>query len=446
MPDGVISAQIQQIISGHVCALLFAYSQGTWPRGEFMYLERRRAFPRIHAAKAVLPLLGPAFVTAIAYVDPGNFATNLAAGSHYGYLLVWVVVASNLMAVLVQYLSAKTGIASGLSLPALCRQQFPRPAVRFLWVQAEMVAIATDVAEVVGGAIALKLLFDLPLVAGGVITAAVAFALLGLKTRGHQPFEAAITGLLGVILVGFVYNVLRGSPEPLAIASGLTPRFDGSDSILLASGMLGATVMPHAIYLHSSLTADRFKATTDFQRKRILRGQRTDVLTAMTVAGVMNLALLVIAASVLGPHGGDSIEKAHATLGQVTGQGTALAFAVALLASGFAASSVGTLSGQIVMEGFLQRQIPLPLRRLASLLPALLILLIGTDPTKALVASQVVLSFGIPFALVPLVLFTRRADIMGNLRNHRLTTAAASGIAAVIIVLNISLVVLTVRS
>lgn len=411
-----------------------------------MYLERRRVFSRVPSINGGLTFLGPAFVTAIAYVDPGNFATNLAAGSHYGYLLVWVVVASNLMAVLIQYLSAKTGIASGLSLPALCRQQFPRPAVRLLWLQAELVAIATDVAEVVGGAIALKLLFDLPLLTGGVITAVVAFALLGLKSRGHKPFEAAITGLLGVILVGFVYNVLRGSPEPLSIASGLAPRFDGADSVLLASGMLGATVMPHAIYLHSSLTAGRFKARTDAQRKTVLRGQRVDVLAAMTVAGVMNLALLVIAATTLGGDGGDSIEKAHATLGAVTGQGTALLFAIALLASGFAASSVGTLSGQVVMEGFLRRQIPLPLRRLASLLPALLILLIGTDPTQALVASQVVLSFGIPFALVPLVMFTRRADIMGSLRNRRLTTVAASAIAAVIIVLNISLIVLTFGS
>jgi manganese transport protein len=410
-----------------------------------MYQERRRVLSPT-PARAALGLLGPAFVTAIAYVDPGNFATNLAAGSHYGYLLVWVVVVSNLMAVLIQYLSAKTGIATGLSLPALCRQEFPRSTVRALWVQAELVAIATDVAEVVGGALALKLLFDLPLLVGGVITAVVAFALLGLKSRGHKPFEAAITGLLGVILIGFVYNVLRGSPEPLAIAGGLAPRFDGADSVLLASGMLGATVMPHAIYLHSSLTAGRFKVSGERQRKAVLRGQRIDVATAMTVAGLMNLALLVIAASVLGPHGGDSIEKAHAVLGSVSGQASALLFAIALLASGFAASSVGTLSGQIVMEGFLQRQIPLVLRRLASLLPALLILVVGTDPTKALVGSQVVLSFGIPFALVPLVLFTRRGDIMGSLRNHPATTAVASAIAAVIIVLNVSLVVLTFRS
>ena len=408
-----------------------------------MYQERRPGVTRLLPTSRALPLLGPAFVTAIAYVDPGNFATNLAAGSRYGYLLVWVVVVSNVMAVLIQYLSAKTGIASGLSLPALCRREFPRPLVRLLWVQAELVAIATDVAEIVGGAIALKLLFDIPLLTGGVITAVVAFALLGLKSRGHKPFEAAITGMLGVILIGFVYSLLADAPDPLAIAGGLQPRFDGIDSVLLASGMLGATVMPHAIYLHSSLTAGRFRATDDAQRKVILRGQRIDVVSAMTVAGLMNLALLVIAANVLGNGEGESIERAHEVFGVVSGEGTALLFAIALLASGFAASSVGTLSGQIVMEGFLKRQIPLVLRRLASLLPALLILLAGADPTKTLVASQVVLSFGIPFALVPLVMFTRRADIMGGLRNRRLTTAAAAIVAAVIIVLNLSLVVLT---
>lgn len=412
-----------------------------------MYQEARRGVASsMRSVSATVPLLGPAFVTAIAYVDPGNFATNLAAGSRYGYLLVWVVVVSNLMAVLIQYLSAKTGIATGLSLPALCRQEFPRPVVRVLWAQAELVAIATDVAEVVGGAIALKLLFDLPLPVGGVITAVVAFALLGLKSRGHRPFEAAIIGLLAVVLIGFLYNVLRGSPEPLAIVGGLEPRFEGTDSVLLASGMLGATVMPHAIYLHSSLTAGRFTASTDAQRKALLGGQRLDVAAAMTLAGLMNLALLVIAASVLSGKAGESIEAAHATLGQVTGQGAALLFALALLASGFAASSVGTLSGQVVMEGFLRRQIPLPLRRLATLLPALLILALGADPTKTLVVSQVILSFGIPFALVPLVLFTRRENIMGNLRNHRLTTATATVVAAVIIVLNVSLVVLTLST
>lgn len=408
-----------------------------------MFQERRRFLSRPHArVTGPLPLLGPAFVTAIAYVDPGNFATNLSAGSTYGYLLVWVVVASNLMAMLIQYLSAKSGIATGQSLPALCRRELPRRVNRGLWVQAELVAIATDIAEVVGGAIALKLLFDLPLLVGGTITAVVAFALLGLKSRGHRPFEAAITGLLAVILVGFVYNVLRGGPEPLSVVSGLQPQFDGSGSVLLAAGMLGATVMPHAIYLHSSLTTGRYVTTTEPQRLGLLRSQRIDVVTAMTVAGLMNLALLVIAASTLSGRG-DTIEGAHTALGSTLGPGTALLFALALLASGFAASSVGTLSGQIVMEGFIRRRIPITARRLITLAPALVVLGIGVDPTQALVVSQVVLSFGIPFALVPLIMFTRRRDIMGALVNRRVTTYAAGGAAAVIIALNVALIGLT---
>lgn len=410
-----------------------------------MFQERRRIRPRA-LVSGPLPLLGPAFVTAVAYVDPGNFATNISAGSTYGYLLVWVVIVSNVMAMLIQYLSAKTGIATGMSLPALCRERLPRPVVRGLWVQAEVVAIATDLAEVVGGAIALKLLFDLPLVVGGLITACVAFALLGLKSRGHRPFEAAITGMLGVILVGFIYDIVRSGLEPLAIAQGTMPRFEGPDSVMLAAGMLGATVMPHAIYLHSSLTSDRYVTTTEAHRHSLLRSQRTDVLLAMSIAGVMNLALVVIAASVLadGP-AVTTIEGAHAGLSATLGPGTALLFALGLLASGFAASSVGTLSGQIVMEGFLRRRIPLVARRLITLAPAVLILAIGVDPTRALVTSQVVLSFGIPFALVPLVAFTRRADIMGSLVNKRATTAAAWAAALVIIALNLTLIVLTFR-
>ncbi|MEO5852703.1 MAG: Nramp family divalent metal transporter [Nocardioides sp.] len=403
--------------------------------------ERPRALVR-----GPLPLLGPAFVTAIAYVDPGNFATNITAGATYGYLLVWVVLASNLMAMLIQYLSAKAGIATGMSLPALCRAHFPRPVTRGLWFQAEGVAIATDLAEVVGGAIALKLLFDLPLLVGGLITAVVAFALLTLQTRGHRPFEAAITGMLTVILVGFAYDVFRSGLQPLALAQGTIPRFEGSDSVLLAAGMLGATVMPHAIYLHSALTSDRYVTTTEAQRRGLLRSQRTDVVAAMTVAGLMNLALLVIAASALGGVGGiETLEQAHAGLGDALGSGAALFFACALLASGFAASSVGTLSGQVVMEGFLRRRIPLVVRRVVTLAPALVVLALGVDPTKALVLSQVVLSFGIPFALVPLVMFTRRRDIMGGLVNRRVTTAAGIVVAGVIIVLNVVLIVLTFR-
>ena len=404
--------------------------------------DRARTRARV---RGPLPLLGPAFVTAIAYVDPGNFATNLTAGSTYGYLLVWVVVVSNLMAMLIQYLSAKAGIATGKSLPALCREHFPRPVTRGLWVQGEAVSIATDLAEVVGGAIALKLLFDLPLVAGGLITAGVAFSLLLVQGRGHRPFETVIAGLLLVILVGFLYDVARSGVQPLAIASGTVPRFEGSDSVLLAAGMLGATVMPHAIYLHGDLTSKRYVRTTESQRVALLSSQRTDVVVAMTVAGLMNLALLVVAAGVLrgGPEPVDTIEGAHAGLGTTLGPAAALFFALALLASGFASSSVGTVAGQVVMEGYLRRQVPLTVRRLVTLVPAVLVLAVGIDPTRALVVSQVVLSFGIPFALVPLIMFTRRPDVMGALVNRRATTRAAVAVAAVVIALNVVLVHLT---
>ncbi|WP_232677408.1 Nramp family divalent metal transporter [Nocardioides sp. R-C-SC26] len=408
--------------------------------------RRPRASQRRPQARRTLPLLGPAFVTAIAYVDPGNFATNITAGSVYGYLLVWVVVASNLMAMLIQYLSAKAGIATGESLPALCRRHFPRPVTRGLWLQGELVAIATDVAEVIGGAIALSLLFDLPLLLGGVITSVVAFGLLTLQGRGHRPFEIAITGLLAVILLGFAVAVLRSGFDPPALMSGTVPRFEGADSVLLAAGMLGATVMPHAIYLHGALTAQRYQSVRDGDRTRLLASQRVDVVTAMTVAGLMNLSLLVVAAAVFG--GGtdvDTIEGAHAALGTTLGRDVALLFALALLASGFAASSVGTLSGQIVMEGYLRRQIPLAARRLVTILPALVVLAVGMDPTRALVLSQVVLSFGIPFALIPLALFTQRRDVMGVWVNRRSTSLLAWLVVGVIVALNAVLLGLTLR-
>ena len=392
-----------------------------------------------------LPLLGPAFVAAIAYVDPGNFATNITAGSTYGYLLVWVVVASNLMAMLIQYLAAKAGIATGASLPELCRERFPRPVVRGLWAQAEVVAIATDLAEVLGGALALNLLFGIPLLAGGILTAVVAFALLALQTRGHRPFETAITGLLAVILLGFVYNAVAGGVDAGGIASGLVPAFDGADSLLLATGMLGATVMPHVIWVHGALTQGRYVRDTEEQRQALLHSQRVDVVLAMAIAGLVNLAMLVIAARVLtgGAEPVESIEAAHAGLGEALGAGAALCFALALLASGFAASSVGTYAGQVVMQGFLRRTIPLLVRRLVTLAPALVVLAVGMDPTRALVLSQVVLSFGIPFALVPLVLLTRRRDVMGGLVNRPVTTGAAAVVAALIIALNAVLLWLT---
>ncbi len=391
------------------------------------------------------PLLGPAFVAAIAYIDPGNFATNITAGSTFGYLLVWVVVLSNLMAMFIQYLSAKAGIATGKNLPELCRENFHPHVTRGLWLQAEIVAIATDLAEVLGGAIALQLLFGLPLLAGGVITAAVAFGLLGVQSRGVRQFEVIITGMLLVVLLGFLYSVFLGGVDPGGVVTGLRPRFDGTDSVLLATGMMGATIMPHVIYVHGALTQNRYVRATEEQRQGLLRSQRIDVVTAMSVAGVVNLAMLVVAAQVLSKLQPPvtSIEQAHDGLAAALGPTAALLFALALLASGLAASGVGTLSGQVVMQGFLRKRIPLVVRRLVTLAPALVVIAIGEDPTKALVISQVVLSFGIPFALIPLVLLTRKRDVMGGLVNSRRTTLVAIAVATVISCLNVTLIVLT---
>jgi manganese transport protein len=392
---------------------------------------------------ARLALIGPAFVACIAYVDPGNFATNIAGGSKYGYMLLWVLLGANLMAMLIQNLSAKIGIATGKNLPELCREHFPRPVTWGLWVQAELIAMATDLAEFVGAAIALNLLFGIPLLPSGLITAVAAFAILGLQNRGYRRFELAIIGFLGVILLGFLYDTLRIGFDAGEAAKGFVPNFDGSDSILLATGILGATVMPHVIYLHSALTQDRVKATDDAERRVLLRFTRIDVTIAMTLAGLINMSMLVIAASLFFGNGPDvdTIEKAHAGFKDLVGPSAAIAFALALLASGFASSSVGTYAGQVVMQGFIARAVPLAVRRAVTMTPALIVLAIGVDPSNALVISQVVLSFGIPFALVPLVLLTRRKDIMGALVNRKVTTVVAGVVAAVISALNIFLLV-----
>ncbi len=401
-------------------------------------LQRQRERGRLRYR---LALLGPAFVASVAYVDPGNFATNISGGAKYGYLLLWVIVAANLMAMLIQYLSAKVGIATGRNLPELCRERFPRPAAWGLWVQAELIAMATDLAEFVGAAIALNLLFGVPLFVSGLITAVVAFGILALQARGYRRFETAITGLLGVILLGFLYNTLKVGPDASGVLSGLVPGFSGTESILLATGILGATVMPHVIYLHSALTQDRIRPRDDAERRELLRFQRIDVVIAMGIAGVVNMAMLTIAAALF--HGSglqvESIEEAHAGFTALVGSGAALAFGLALLASGLASSSVGTYAGQVVMQGFIARTIPLAVRRLVTMLPALVVLAIGLDPTRSLVISQVVLSFGIPFALVPLLLLTRSREVMGALANRRATTLAASVVAALIIALNLFL-------
>jgi manganese transport protein len=399
--------------------------------------------------RGIAAMLGPAFVAAVAYVDPGNFATNLTAGAQFGYGLAWVVVVANLMAMLVQYLSAKVGVATGQDLPQLCREHLPRAVSRGLWVQAELVAMATDLAEFVGAAIGLNLLFGMPLLAAGLVTAVVAFGILALDQRGYRRFELAIAALLGLVLLGFAYDLVAVGVRPSAIAAGLTPSLGGHGALLLVAGIIGATVMPHVVYLHSALTKSRVSCRDDAERREVMRFQRIDVIIALGAAGLINLAMLFVAASLFSRHGappGGSIEAAHADLAKMVGGGAALAFAVALLASGLSSSSVGTYAGQVVMQGFVGRRIPVYLRRGITMLPALVVLALGLPPTGSLVISQVVLSFGIPFALVPLVMLTRRADIMGPLANHRATTAAAAGIAGLIIVLNGYLLWLTFLS
>lgn len=404
--------------------------------------------PKLERARAGSLLLGPAFVAAIAYVDPGNVASNISAGAQFGYLLVWVIVSANVMAGLVQFLSAKLGLVTGMSLPETVRERSSRPVRLAYWCQAELVAIATDLAEVVGGAIALYLLFDLPMLIGGVITGAVSMCLLLVQDkRGQRPFERVITGLLAVIAIGFVTSVVVAPPSPSGIVGGLVPKFDGSESVLIAAAMLGATVMPHAVYLHSGLARDRHgHPAAGPIRRRLLRATRVDVGLAMLLAGAVNMSMLLLAATTLRDREGvDSIEGAHAAIGDTLGPVVALLFALGLLASGLASTSVGAYAGAMIMQGLLKKRIPLLVRRLVTLIPALIILAIGIDPSRALVVSQVVLSFGIPFALIPLVRFTSNRELMGDDINHRVTTALAWLVAAVIIVLNVALVYLTIK-
>jgi manganese transport protein len=400
--------------------------------------------PRRTTARSLTLMLGPAFVAAVAYVDPGNFATNFSAGARLGYALVWVVVLSNLIAMLVQYESAKLGVATGRDLPEVCREQFPRAVTRGLWVQAELVTMATDVAEFVGAAVGLNLLFGIPMFPAGLITAVVAFGVLELSRRGHRPFELAIAGLLGIVLLGLVYDLLVVGTDASGVASGLVPGFGDAEAVVLAAGIVGATVMPHVIYLHSALTKSRNLRRDDDERRAVLRYFRIDVVLALSVAGLVNLAMVCVAASLFGGEGGadvDGIVGAHDELGRLAGGGAALVFAVALLASGLSSSSVGTYAGQVVMQGFLRRRIPLFLRRALTMLPALLILALGLPVTASLIVSQVVLSFGIPFALIPLSMLTARRDVMGALVNRRSTSWAMWLVTAAISALNIYLIV-----
>jgi manganese transport protein len=392
--------------------------------------------------RATLAMLGPAFVASIAYVDPGNFATNLQGGAKFGFMLLWVVVLANLMAMLIQYLSAKLGIVTGRNLPESFRAHYPRWTSRAMWVQAEIISMSTDIAEFLGAALALNLLFHVPLVIAGVMTGFIAFGLLELRVHGYRRFEIAITGLLGLIFLGFIYETFKIGPSASGVASGLVPHLAGSESLYLAVGIIGATVMPHAIYLHSALTQDRMPLRDDRERARVLRFERTDVIIALGIAGLINLSMLAVAAQLFhtsGLTGIDTIQGAHAGFANLVGGGAALAFAIALLASGASSSSVGTYAGQVVMAGFINVRISLYVRRIVTMVPALVVLALGVNPTDALVLSQVVLSFGIPLALIPLVILTSRRDVMGVHVNRLHTKALAWGCAVLITGLNLFL-------
>jgi manganese transport protein len=394
-------------------------------------------------ARATLAMLGPAFVASVAYVDPGNFATNVQAGAKFGYGLLWVVLLANLIAMLIQYLSAKLGIATDRTLPELCRDRFPRWTSWGLWIQAEVMAMATDVAEFLGAALGLNLLFGVPMLVAGAITGVIAFGILELQRRGHRGFELAIAALLAIVFAGFLYETLRIGPSAHDTLNGLIPGFGGSGAIYLAVGIVGATVMPHVIYLHSALTKGRMPLHSDAERRRVLHFERIDVLIALGLAGVINLAMLAVAAKLFhvpGLAGTDTIQGAHAELGRLVGGGAAIAFAVALLASGSSSSSVGTYAGQIVMAGFVNIRVPVLVRRAVTMIPALVILSLGVSPTGALVLSQVVLSFGIPFALVPLVVLTSKREVMGVHVNGRAMIVGAYAIAVLITVMNALLI------
>jgi manganese transport protein len=391
----------------------------------------------------IWPFLGPAFIAAVAYIDPGNFATNIAGGAKFGYLLLWVVLSANLIAMLVQTQSAKLGIATGKNLAELCRERFSRRTSIGLWLQAELVAMATDIAEVVGAALGLNLLFGIPLFPAGIIAGIGAFAILALQQQGYRRLEAGITVLVGVVVASFVYELFDASPEASEIGKHLfVPGFEGTESILLATGIIGATVMPHVVYLHSALTQRRIVGRDDAEKKRILGFEKVDVVIALSLAGLVNLSMMIVAAALFhtsGLTGVDSIDGAYDGLQQLVSGRAAMVFGIALLASGFASSSVGTMAGQVVMQGFIRRRIPIFVRRAVTLAPALLVLAIGVDPTDALVGSQVVLSFGIPFALVPLLIIASKREVMGDLVNPRWLSALAGVLAGLIIALNVFL-------
>ena len=396
----------------------------------------------------LLPFMGPAIIASIAYVDPGNFATNIQGGAQFGYLLMWVIVVSNLMAILIQSMAAKLGIATGKNLAEHCRDQFPRWLSLFMWVVMEIVVIATDLAEFIGAAVGFNLLFGVPLWLAGIITAVVTFLILGLERYGFRPLEAVITAFVSVISICYLIETILDRPDlAQVIHYSLVPHLAGSHSVYLAAAILGATLMPHAIYLHSALTQNRIVVKDPGLLKRLFRFEVMDVLIAMGIASLVNMAMLIMAASTFynsGLHEVGSLQQAYLTLQPLLGPLAGGVFAFSLLASGLSSASVGTMSGQVVMQGFLKREIPAWIQRLITIIPALLVIWIGLDPTQTLVLSQALLSFGLPFTIIPLILFTSRRDLMGGLVNRRFTTWLAVLVAGLILILNFYLILQTV--
>lgn len=398
--------------------------------------------------RATLSILGPAFVASVAYVDPGNFATNFQAGSEHGYLLVWVIIAANLMAMLIQYVTSKLGLYTKKSLPEVCREVFPHHFNAFMWVQSEIIAMATDLAEFTGAAVGLNLVFGIPLFTAGLITGVVSFIVLGLQQRGYKKFEIGIIALLSLVAAGFIADfVIIGNQSYGGIVHGMLPRLGGGDTMILAIGIIGATVMPHVVYLHSALQEDRIKPVDARERHKLLKFNQLDCMIGLSLAGVINLLMLCIAAALFYRHGMTGINDLgpiHAHMATMVGGGAALAFGVALIASGLSSSSVGTYAGQVVMQGFMNWKIPTTLRRLLTMIPSLIVLGLAVNTTDALVYSQVLLSFGIPFAIIPLALFTQRADIMGEGVNRRITSGALWATVVIITGLNFYLLYTTI--
>ena len=397
--------------------------------------------------RAYLAFAGPAVIASIAYMDPGNFATNIQAGAKYGYVLLWVVLLANLIAMLFQALSAKLGIVTGCNLAELCRDQFPRPVVWAMWIVSEIAAMATDLAEFLGGAIGLSLLFQTPLLVGMVITGIVTYGVLMFESFGFRPIELIIGSMVSLIALCYLVEMFI-APVDWASAGFHTvvPQIPDAEALLLSVGIIGATVMPHAVYLHSGLTQSRMPVRDDGERRKVLRFSNQEVIIALAVAGLVNMAMVMMASGAF--HAGHpdvaEIETAYHTLTPLLGAGAAGVFLLSLIASGVSSSTVGTMAGQMIMQGFVGFKIPIWARRLITMIPAFVVVALGANATNALVISQVVLSIALPLPMISLLMFTRRADIMGQFANSRLTQIAALVGTAIVLVLNTFLIVQTI--